>query len=327
VPPPGETITHDCSAPSPWLSVIMPIRCGEETIDVTMRSLAAECDNGVEILVFDSSPTSATLDIVRKYADCLRLRIIEDHNCTTWPTKTNYGVELANAQHVCWLHSDDLWLPGRVAAVRSWIETDPGASLHLAPSVIVDRNGRNLGLWRCPLPDESELSSSFVTERLLVQNFISAPAPVFRKDAWLACGGIDDALWYTGDWDIWLKLVARGPVRYHDAVTTAFRIHSSSMTITGSRDITDFAQQLQIVLDRHLITLKARSIAVERVSRASISINTALAAASAGDYSRLMSAAYDMLRLGPTGLRRYFRDSRILERVTSRLRAKLGGGF
>ena len=89
----------------------------------------------------------------------------------------------------------------------------------------------------------------------------------------------------------------------------------------------DFAQQMQIVLDRHLIRLKARSIAVERVSRASISINTALAAASAGDYSRLMSAMYDMLRLGPTGLHRYFRDSRILERVTSRLRAKLGGAF
>ena len=327
MPPPAETMNHDRSAPPPWLSVIMPTRGGEETVDVTMRSLAAECDDGVEMLVFDSSPTSATLDIVRKYADRLHLRIIDDHNLTNWPAKTNRGVELANARHVCWLHTDDLWLPGRVAAVRSWIEAAPEASLHLAPSVIVDRNGRDLGLWRCPLPGGRELPPSFVTERLLVQNFISAPAPVFRRDAWLDAGGLDDALWYTADWDIWLKLAARGPVRYHDAVTTAFRIHGGSMTVTGSRDIADFARQMQIVLDRHLMALKSVPTAVERVSRTSIAINTALAAASAGDYSRLASAAFDMLKLGPIGLCRYFRDSRIHERVTSRLRAKLGGAF
>jgi hypothetical protein len=76
-----------------------------------------------------------------------------------------------------------------------------------------------------------------------------------------------------------------------------------------------------------LHVLKAGSITVERVGRASIAVNTALAAASAGDYSRLMSAAYNILRLGPTGLCRYFRDSRIIERLTPRLRAKLGGAF
>ena len=40
----------------------------------TMRSLAAEYEDGIEVLVFDSSPTSGTLDIVRGYADRVRLR-------------------------------------------------------------------------------------------------------------------------------------------------------------------------------------------------------------------------------------------------------------
>jgi len=30
---------------------------------------------------------------------------------------------------------------------------------------------------------------------------------VFTKAAWEACGGIDNELWYTADWDLWLKLV------------------------------------------------------------------------------------------------------------------------
>jgi len=241
--------------------------------------------------------------------------------------KTNFGVEVSQSTHICWLGVDDLWLPGRAAAARRWIESAPKAPLHLAPSAIIDRDGRRLGTWRCPLPAETELQWPFVTERLLVQNFIGAPAPVFRKDAWLACGGLDEALWYTADWDVWLKLTATGPVHYHDELTTAFRIHSGSLTATGSRNVADFEQQMRVVLDRHLNQFSGHSKDLERAARASIAVNAALASASAGDLRGLPRAASGILRLGPAGARRYLRDSRIIERVTPRLRAKLTGIF
>src|ERR1700678_3150389 len=197
---------------APWLSVIMPSYCGEQWIGAALRSVAAEEADGVEVLVMDGSPTTASLDIARKYSDRLDLRIIERRDLLSWHTKTNFGVEVAGASHICWLGVDDLWLPGRAAAVRAWIESAPDASLHFASSAIIDRHGRKLGVWRCPLPANGALPSALVTERLLVQNFVAAPAPVFRKDAWLACGGLDESLWYTADWDIWLKLAASGPV-------------------------------------------------------------------------------------------------------------------
>src|SRR5207248_6015 len=149
----------------------------------------------------------------------------------------NVGVAMATADHVCWLHQDDLWLAGRARAVREWIAAAENAALHLAPSAIIDRDGNTLGFWRCPLPVGRKLESALVTQRLLVQNFIAAPAPVFRKQAWLDCGGMDEQLWYTGDWDVWLKLASIGPVIYHDQVTTGFRIHRGSQTIAGSHDL------------------------------------------------------------------------------------------
>lgn len=311
----------------PWLSVIMPTHGGERWIDATLRSLAAEADDGIELIVLDSSPTPATLDIVRSYGGRLRLRIVACADTRMWPAKTNLGVEAAAAEHVCWLHQDDLWLSGRAAAVRAWIGAAPGAALHLAPSAIIDQAGRTLGLWRCPLPANREIPSAMVTERLLVQNFVAAPAPVFRKDAWLACGGLDPDLWYTADWDIWLKLTAIGPVRHHDAVTTAFRIHGGSLTMSGSRERDDFAGQMRIVLERHLPGLGDRSGIVGRTGRASIAVNAALAAAAGGHFGALMHAACALLRLGPAGMHRYLRDSRIVDRVTPRLRAWLAGGL
>jgi hypothetical protein len=160
-----------------------------------------------------------------------------------------------------------------------------------------------------------------------VQNFISAPAPVYRKDAWLAAGGLDENLWYTGDWDIWLKLAAQGPVCHHRELTTAFRVHGASLTVTGSRDGADFEQQMRIVLDRHLPRLVAHRNQVERASLASIRFNGALAAAASGRWRPLLPALGRLVALGPAGIHRYIRDSRIVDRLMPRVRAKLMGSF
>jgi glycosyltransferase involved in cell wall biosynthesis len=327
IPEAVSTANNMPRAGASWLTVIMPTHCGEDWIDASLGSLAAEQTDGIEVLLLDSSPTSATRDTARTYSDRLDLRIIECRDLPAWTDKTNFGVDIAGSNHICWLHQDDVWLPGRAAAVRAWIDATPEASLHLAPCAIIDRKGRNLGVWRCPLPVNDELPSARVTERLLVQNFIAAPAPVFRKDAWLACGGLDGELWYTADWDIWLKLASSGPVHYHDSVTTGFRIHGGSLTVTGSRNLADFAQQMEIVLERHLPRLGGRAKSVERAGRASIVVNTALASAAAGQPSGLLRAASEVLRLGPAGTYRYLRDSRIMDRMLPRVRAKLEGAF
>lgn len=306
----------------------MPVHEGAAWIEATLQSLGAEPTRGLEVIVIDSSPTGATAAIVERFVDRLPLRLLQRGDLAPWQTKTNLGVELAAADHVCILHQDDLWLPGRVEAARRWLNGSPEVGLHLAPTAIIDRHGRQIGRWHCPLPADEVLEAQFLLERLLVQNFVSVPAPIFRRTAWLACEGMDEKLWYTADWDIWAKLANIGPVVYHDEITTAFRVHGGSLTVTGARDVSEFRSQMQIVMERHLPRLPASSRRrVEAAARASISVNVSLAAASGGDLKALGRAARVVLSLGPSGMRRYLRDSRLRERVTCRLRAKLTGAF
>jgi glycosyltransferase involved in cell wall biosynthesis len=323
----GRRTNLSRDAHTPWLTVVIPSYCGERWIDIALQSLVCEAVDGIEVLVIDGSPTSATLDIGRNYMDRLRLRVFERRDLPSWQAKTNFGVQMAESNHVCWLGVDDVWLPGRANAARAWIDAAPNTALHLAPSAIVDKHGGRLGVWRCPLNANGELPSRLVTERLLVQNFVAAPAPIFRKDAWMGCGGVDEGLWYTADWDIWLKLAALGPVRYHDLITVGFRIHGSALTVTGSRDAAKFADQMHIVLSRHFAKLGGNSKGIERAARASIAVNAALASASTGDNSGLLRAVSQVLRLGPFGIHRYLRDSRILDRVVPRVRARLAGAL
>src|SRR4029077_21073396 len=119
----------------------------------TLGSIAHEPDTGVEVVIIDSSPTPDTMAIVERFSDRLTLKIVDPHGIDGCSPKTNLGVARASADHLTWLCQDDLWLPGRTAAVRRWIADRPGAALHLAPTAIINRDARRLGTWRCPLAD------------------------------------------------------------------------------------------------------------------------------------------------------------------------------
>ena len=315
-------------ARKPLLSVAMPVHDGAQWIGAALDSLAATAGEEIEIIVIDSSPGDCTAAIVETYLDRLPVRLLRRPDLGPWQVKTNLGMELATAEYACILHQDDLWLPNRLSAVRRWLDAAPEAIIHLAPSVYVDRRGRPMGPWQCPLPAERKLDSALVLERLLVQNFVSVPGPVFSRKAWLQCGGMDGKLWYTADWDIWLKLASNGEVVYHNETTTAFRIHGGSLTVTGSLNPVEFREQMQIVFDRYIDRIPAENRQrVKRVARASINVNVLFASASRGDWNALIAGTANILSLGPAGIRRYLRDSRIRERVMSRLRARLAGAF
>jgi hypothetical protein len=306
-----------------WLSVVIPSYRGERWINSALDSLAEPRAHGIEVIVVDGGETSAARDLAAQFSDRLPIHVYARSDLLSWQEKTNFGVAIAASDHISWLGVDDVWLPNRAAAARQWIESDPKTPLHFAACEIIGGDGRKLGHWHCPLPEECDLLPAFVIERLLVQNFVAAPALIFRRDAWLACGGLDKNLWYTADWDMWLKLAARASTRYHGEATVGFRIHAGSLTATGSRDREEFSRQMRRVVARHLPNLQHDSRSTRQIARASIVVNSALASAATGNYLGLPAAAAQVALLGPQGVRRYFRDSRIVERLLPRLRAKM----
>jgi hypothetical protein len=161
-------------------------------------------------------------------------------------------------------------------------------------------------------------------ERLLVQNFISVPSPTFPVDSARRLGGVDERLWYTGDWDFYLKLAALGPTIYLDEPLSSFRLHATSLTVTGSANSEEFRFQLATVLERHIGGIGEERVRqrIRRAAEASNAVNAALAAALHGSYSALPIAIASVVALGPAGWRRYFRDSRIVERLSARIKAR-----
>jgi GT2 family glycosyltransferase len=304
----------------PLISVVMPVHGGGDWLDAALTSLESDVPGDIELVIRDSTPEQSRADIVARHAGRLRIDYAYMPEVASWTRKTNLAVEAARGVYVSILHQDDLWLEGRLARARDLIGRFPDAGLFLSPSLIVDEAGRRLGQWRPPFRS-GKISPADYRDRLLVQNSIAMPAPIFRRDAYLATGGLDETLWYTPDWDLWLKLGEHGPVAYDPQPATAFRVHGNSLTMNGDRG--EFTEQLEIVLSRYL----RAGGKTARISRASVRINTLLSEAALRNPRALLRALGTLLALGPINGSRYIRYSRIIERVLPRLRLRFAGSL
>jgi glycosyltransferase involved in cell wall biosynthesis len=302
----------------------MPTYNGELFLAAALESIREQQDGGIEIVIVDDGSSDRTLDIVRDYARALPIHLITPGRIGNWVAASNLGLREATGDWACFLHQDDLWLPGRLERIRREMERAEGA-LIIHNARYVGPNGEALGPWTCPFHRGIVPPTLFI-EHLLIQNFIAIPSPVFRRDAVVQTGGMDEALWFSADWDLWLRLGALGPVDFIAETLTAFRIHPASQTAARKLQPNEWDEQLTTVLDRHIGNWptkgKLRS-SVERVALASIAVNSALSLSSRGEPSEPWAALYKLLVLGPLGWQRYLRDSRIVQRVTSRLRLQL----
>jgi glycosyltransferase involved in cell wall biosynthesis len=314
---------------NPWLSVIIPSHNGERWLAAALQSIVDQSERDIEVILLDSSDSDESWRIAAQFTEGLNLRSFRRADVLPWTAKTNFAVELARAKWICMLHQDDLWLPGRGAALRRWIRQQSDGVMHLHPAYVIDERGKRLGIWRCPLPaSEAPIPTELLFDRLLVQEFIAIPAPTIRRDAFINVGGLDNSLQQTADWDLYLKLCQSGNVYYHSEPLACFRIHGNSLTMMNSRKLQDYRNQLETVLDRHIGKLSSGTKRrVRSLAMASIDINMALAAASAGNRAELLRATASLLSLGPGQIYRYFYYSRIIERAIPRLKVRLAGGL
>lgn len=309
---------------NPTVSVIVPTYNGEKYLGDALESVRSQYCDELEVVVVDDGSTDETMRILEDFSKSLPLRVVRPGRLGNWVATTNIGLREARGEWACFLHQDDQWLPGRMSRILPELARVEGAMV-LHHSIFIGPRGERLGPWKCPLK-QGNVSSGCFLEHLLVQDFIAIPAPIFRRQAVMDSGGLDESLWLAADWELWLRLGALGPVRFVEDTLTAFRVHPESQTIARKLGPDEWEHQLGTVLERHLGGWQAPEKLRKKVKRAaavSNAINATLAGLARGEKVFLAGALVQLLALGPAGWRRYLRDSRIVERVGSRLRVRL----
>lgn len=137
------------------------------------------------------------------------------------------GFARARGRCLGWLNADDVLEPGALALAAAALVDDvvcvSGACF------VIDADGNFVSLI-------SNLEAS-TTEGLLHRaGNLPQPATFFTRAAYLRCGGIDPALVYAMDVDLWLKLSKVGRVvRRPDRVLARFRVHGGAKTVQHAK--------------------------------------------------------------------------------------------
>ena len=310
-----------------WLSVLIPTYNGETYISHTLDSILHQNDSSIECVIVDDGSTDNTLSLIETYKTRLPIRLICRERIGNWVANTNFALSYAKGDYVCFLHQDDIWLNNRLRIMKDIIDQYPESGLFLHATNFIDRKGNHLGVWRCPLqPIPETITPKIMTGKLLIQNFIPILAPIFKRELALKVGGLNETLWYTADWDLWLKISAICETVYYPHPLSGYRVQPASQTFVRSSFLEDFREQLETVFYSNLSlwnTTESMRKKISKIGGFSLHVNTALAGVFHGKKVNLASLLLAYILLGPFGWLSYPKNSRIWERTYARVKARL----
>lgn len=179
----------------------------------------------VEVFVMDGGSSDNSLDVIHKWAH--RLAGWRSHVDEGQAAAINEGIAQGHAPYVCWLNSDDWFLPGGLAKLLSELEIHTGAPAVYGRSWnVVQKSGKRYPVWVEP----------FNERRLAFRCLISQPATLIRRSSWEAIGGVDPKLHMVMDYDLWWRLFkSAGPLHFFDDFVAVNRDHEDTKTRTQRR--------------------------------------------------------------------------------------------
>jgi glycosyltransferase involved in cell wall biosynthesis len=232
---------------APRISVVMPVYQVEATIAAAIRSVLTQTMPDFELIIVDDGGTDQSLAIARQFTDS-RIRIISQANRGLAGAR-NTGIAAARARYIALLDGDDLFLPDKLAMHYIHLESDPTIGVSYAGAILIDEEGRELGIRQRPKRGRITATDAFCGRAIS-----NGSTPVFRADMLAAAALGPDAtgrIWYFDetlrrceDIECWARAALRSTLRFAPlpGAQTLYRISAASLSADVPRQLAAWEQ-------------------------------------------------------------------------------------
>jgi GT2 family glycosyltransferase len=188
----------------------------------------------VEVVVMDGGSSDCSLSIINQWKG--RLLGWRHGPDGGQAQAVNEGLSMGSAPYVCWLNSDDVFLPGGLRVLLSAFSACQEPPVAYGRCWTLNERGRRF------LP---YVTAPFCPWLLKNYCFIAQPATLIRRAAWESLGGLDSDLRMALDYDLWWRLYRRfGPFLYIRRFVAGSRMHRDTKTSRNRREHYDEAMDI-----------------------------------------------------------------------------------
>ena len=215
------------------IAVIIPVYRAAFLAD-TLQSVFSQTRPPDQVIVIDDgSPEQAELQrAVAAYPS--RVTLITQANAGAAAAR-NAGLRASTADLVAFLDADDRWLPDFLERQAGYLKLHPEIDLVYADAIVVGDTPAvgSTFMTMCPSRGEVTLRSLLAQECNILTSTV-----VVRRRLVIEAGSFDVAIRRGQDFDLWLRLVARGArVGYQEHVLAERRLHGNNLSGTQLNEL------------------------------------------------------------------------------------------
>ena len=206
--------------PLPKITVITPSYNQGAYLGQTMASVLGQGYANLEYIVVDGGSTDNSVEIIRSHEKHLAYWVSEKDSGQA--QALNKGFAKATGDILCWLNSDDFFLPGVLHEVAQLLGEQDG--LIYGDCLSFSERGNRARVNRPPRHD---------IELLKIVDYVVQPSTFWTRSLWEKTGVLNEELHYAFDWDWFLRASALGNVRKVDRIFSAYRFHDAHKSSHG----------------------------------------------------------------------------------------------
>jgi glycosyltransferase involved in cell wall biosynthesis len=215
------------------ITVVIPCYNQARFLDEAIGSVLQQTHAQRELIVVDDGSTDDTAVVAAKYPE---VRLLRQENRGLAAAR-NRGWAAAQGRYLVFLDADDRLRPQALERGLRCLREHPEAAFAYGRYLNISANGAPLSPSTRPCVENEHYL------HLLKANYIGMHAAVFyRREVFTAVGGFNERLKACEDFDFYLRVARRFPIRCHPEVVAEYRQHGSNMTC-------DMALMLKSVLN------------------------------------------------------------------------------
>jgi len=210
------------SSSLPRITVITPSYNQGPFLRQTICSVLSQDYPKLEYILIDGGSTDGSVEIIRSFADRIHYWVSEPDDGQSHAI--NKGFRRARGDIVCWLNSDDLFLPGALKRVGQAFARYRDAQVITGYTVRADSHLRLLFNYFVPVQKDWLARHGVL--------YFSQPSTFWKRGLFDELDFLDESLHLAMDVDLWLRfLSAKVKIVYLKQFLAVWRLHENCKSI------------------------------------------------------------------------------------------------